>query len=164
LAYNNIVQNNTFDNVLVPAYFRSYYDGHKQYGNQFINNTIIGGGTVTFNQQDNLTVYGNRYAGNDNLVYFKVAGACTKFSQGTKTMDGVSIPQAICVAENDGSGNGIWSAMADAVVKAAIAEDTNYRGVGLNGVNEISVEDKNIIATGAQHTFMGWNATTGALQ
>jgi hypothetical protein len=61
LAYHNIVENNTFiDCAELPltdgavARFESYYGDVKQYGNKFMDNTVIGGlkGVMAVHQQD----------------------------------------------------------------------------------------------------------------
>jgi hypothetical protein len=148
LAYSNIVQNNTIDNVLVPATFQSLYGGHTQYGNQFINNTITNSGLPIFTQQEGM-VY--KPAGANRLVYFKVSAPCTKFTKTAPSVGGINIQQSVCVVSNDGSGNGIWSALVSSTDGNTIYSDANYVGAGLIGAS-------------TQHTFMGWNATTGALQ
>lgn len=65
LAWNNTVQNNNFINdgllydVSNPAvWFHSFYSGHLQYNNKFINNTVIGG-LLYFGKQGKLTYEGN---------------------------------------------------------------------------------------------------------
>lgn len=72
LAYNNIVKNNTFVacNEVADAgdpdggavNFRSYYDVVKMYGNQFVNNTVVGG-KMFFERQQGLIYEGNNISG-----------------------------------------------------------------------------------------------------
>lgn len=102
LTYNNIIKNNTFlgcNEVTDPSAavnFRTYGSDIKMYGNQFVNNTVVGG-KLLFERQQNFIYDGNNIS--------QAAITWKHCANALPTADASQIGKRFMLITDDGSGD-----------------------------------------------------------